>query len=99
MPLLDHFHPPLAPVRHWESFHALWAGSIGERLNLHLLPKGYFAETQVHIGNRIEVGVASFESAEVPHQESQSGNGGVAVATWAPPAAALTMPAIFPDEV
>jgi len=24
MPLLDHFHPPLAPRRHWESFHVDW---------------------------------------------------------------------------
>jgi hypothetical protein len=99
MPLLDHFHPPLAPERSWESFHANWASTIGERLNLHLLPKGYFAETQVHIGNRIEVDVASFESAETPQQEAHQGNGGVTVATWAPPAAALSMPAVFPDEV
>ena len=27
MPLLDHFHAPLAPHRHWESFHANWAGA------------------------------------------------------------------------
>jgi hypothetical protein len=26
MPLLDHFHPPLAPRRHWESFHVNWVG-------------------------------------------------------------------------
>ncbi len=28
MPLLDHFHPPLLGTRHWESFHALWAGVL-----------------------------------------------------------------------
>jgi hypothetical protein len=26
MPLLDHFRPPLSGSRHWESFHAAWAG-------------------------------------------------------------------------
>src|SRR4051794_39524786 len=61
MPLLDHFHPPLTPARNWESFHALWAAALVERLNRVLLPPGYFAETQVHVGNRIEVDVASLE--------------------------------------
>ena len=28
MPLLDHFHAPLSPQRHWESFHVNWAGAI-----------------------------------------------------------------------
>jgi len=44
MPLLDHFHPPLAPRRHWESFHVNWAGAIADALNESLLPEGYFAE-------------------------------------------------------
>ena len=30
MPLLDHFHPPLSPRRHRESFHVNWAGAIAE---------------------------------------------------------------------
>jgi hypothetical protein len=97
MPLLDHFHPPLAPSRNWASFHALWAGAIVERLNRVILPDGYFAETQVHVGGRVEVDVASFrfptnERASEPEQ------GGVAVATWAPPTSTLSMPAVFPDE-
>jgi hypothetical protein len=71
---------------------------MAERLNLHLLPAGYFAETQVHVGDRIEVDVASFELAESAQEAAQQ-NGGVAVATWAPPVAALAMPAIFPDDI
>jgi hypothetical protein len=30
MPLLDHFHPPVAPRRHWESFYVDWAGAIAD---------------------------------------------------------------------
>jgi Protein of unknown function (DUF4058) len=99
MPLLDHFHPPLSPARKWESFHALWAAAIVERLNRFLLPPGYFAETQVHVGSRVEVDVASFESQGRDQQGGPPDEGGVAVETWAPPAAALAMPAFFPDEV
>jgi len=44
MPLLDHFHPPLSEVRHWEGFHARWASALVDELNLTLLPPGYFAE-------------------------------------------------------
>jgi len=33
MQLLDHFHPPLSMVRHWESFHARWAAAIADVLN------------------------------------------------------------------
>ena len=43
VPLMDHFHPPLHPRRHWESFHVTWAGAIADALNETLLPDGYFA--------------------------------------------------------
>jgi hypothetical protein len=98
MPLLDHFRPPLAPTRNWESFHALWAGAIVQRLNRVTLPEGYFAETQVHVGGRIDVDVASYHLAG-SERASESEEGGVAVATWAPPTTTLSMPAVFPDEI
>src|SRR6476646_10538691 len=98
MPLLDHFHPPLSAIRHWESFHASWATAIMATLNRGVLPPGYFAETQVHIGSRVEVDVASFEDGPSASQPEETG-GGVAVARWAPPRATLIIPAIFPDEI
>jgi hypothetical protein len=73
MPLLDHFHPPPSLERHWESFHAAWAGSLADALNPRL-PEGYFAEEQTHA---IDV---------LPPQ------------LWAPPAPALTLPAVFADD-
>ena len=54
MPLLDHFHAPLAPRRHWESFHVNWAGAIADALNERLLPEGYFAEEHAHLGARVQ---------------------------------------------
>ena len=98
MPLLDHFRPPLHPMRHWESFHAQWAGAIADALNTTLLPQDYFAEIQVHIGSRIEVDVATLHGGGTVEA---SGNGGVAIAParpWAPPAAAMSIPAVFPDS-
>jgi hypothetical protein len=101
VPLLDHFHPPLSTGRHWEGFHARWASSIADALNLDLLPAGYFAEAQVHVGSRVEIDVATFER-DVP---AVPGNGGVATATvatkrtWSPPVPAMIIPAIFPDSI
>ncbi len=99
MPLLDHFHAPLHPTRPWESFHAFWAAAIGERLN-RLLPPRYFAAIQTHLGSRVEADVAEFEAESVGVAESANGpGGGTALQTWAPPAAVLTMPAVFPDDI
>lgn len=112
MELLDHFHPPLKGRRHWESFHARWATSLADSLNV-LLPKGYFAEVQVHTGGgRMEVEVATYEgegsgvlSAGVEEVGEALGSGGTATATavavepWAPPLPLLTAPAFFPDEI
>jgi len=94
---MDHFHPPLYGVRHWESFHALWAAGLVAGLNRGVLPEGYFAEAQVHIGGRMEVDVASFErDSFTPASER---NGGVAVETVTAPVATATLPMIFPDDI
>jgi hypothetical protein len=49
MPLHDHFHAPLHPRRHWESFLVTWAGSLADVLNGGLLPEDYFAEESRHL--------------------------------------------------
>lgn len=102
MQLLDHFHPPLSLVRHWESFHARWAAAIADVLNDELLPTEYFAEVQVHVGSRVEVDVGTF--GEVPAGVAEAPRSGTATATlvarpWAPPAPAMTMPGAFPDSL
>lgn len=99
MPLLDHFQPPLFPMRRWQSFHGYWAAAIGEALN-NLLPGRYYAEIQTHLGTDIEADVAEFEqTAPVTTQEANGTSGGVALQTYAPPVAVLTMPAVFPDDL
>lgn len=97
MPLLDHFHAPLAPRRHWESFHVNWAGAIADLLNESLLPEGYFAEEHAHMGPRVEIDMAAFADAP-PDPICEASTATLAVRTWAPPVAALTAPASFPDR-
>lgn len=103
MPLLDHFHPPLSGVRHWESFHAAWAGSIADALNRDLLPPGYFAEEHVHVGSRVEIDVATFDGREDTANDADPSVGGGALTLterpWAPPAPTEQWPALFPDSI
>lgn len=96
MPLLDHFHPPLSDRRHWESFHASWANEIMAALNEGGLPPGYFAETQVHFGSRVEVDVATLHEQQAAPTSAR--NGGVAVEAFTT-TQVLFMPAVFPDEI
>src|SRR5205085_2759905 len=98
MPLLDHFHPPLHPTHHWESFHSNWATRLADLLNDRLPPE-FIAEEYTHGGARLEIDVATFEG--VPNHATSLPNGASSVATaplvWAPPAPARTMPGLFPD--
>lgn len=114
MPLLDHFHPPLHPLRAWQSFHATWSVSIADAFN-RALPPGYFAavQTQIGGGSRFEADVAT--SALLAHARTpddanggpEAGpSGGAAVATlaapanaYAPPVPAMVMPTVFPDDI
>jgi hypothetical protein len=98
MPLLDHFHPPLAGRRHWEGFHGWWAAAMSDSLN-ERLPSEYFAEFQVTVGTRIAVDVATVTDNGVP-EEPPSGSVATAVQTrvWTPPAPVALVPALFPDD-
>ena len=99
MPLRDHFHPPLANVRPWDSVHGGWPMVIVQQLKK-LLPPPYYALPSVHLGSPVEIDVGSFEG------EFFDGGGGVAVgqetttAVWAPaqPTLALETEALDVDE-
>jgi hypothetical protein len=96
MPLMDHFHPPLAPRRHWESFHVNWAGAIADVLNEQLLPEGFFAEEHAHWGARVEIDVATF--ADEPGGAAKDGSTAtLPPRVWAPSAPALVLSGAFPD--
>jgi hypothetical protein len=97
MPLLDHFHAPLAPRRRWESFHVNWAGAMADLLNERLLPPGYFAEEHAHLGPRVEIDLATFaEPASAAPAETATAT--LPTRVWAPPAPAFALPAAFPDR-
>jgi hypothetical protein len=99
MPLLDHFHPPLFPRRHWESFHSRWASALADLLNEDLLPKEFFAEPQGHGGTRVELDVGTFEdsSAAAAPRPDDTGTATLTAPVWTPPAPPLTLPAVFPE--
>jgi hypothetical protein len=68
-------------------------------LNERLLPSDYFAESQTHVGSRVEIDVATFDQEWAGREP----RGGLAVAAerqldLAPPATA-TLPAVYPDSV
>src|SRR5262245_12197514 len=87
MPLLDHFHAPLHPRRHWESFHSAWATTIVNDLMERLLPPGYFAEELIHQGPRVEIDVATF--GEGNGNGEPSGADSTPASPWTPPAPLL----------
>jgi hypothetical protein len=98
MPLLDHFHPPLFPHRHWESFYTTWAGTLADVLNETLLPEGYFAEETTHLGPRVEIDVATFGEGAGDTAATGGRTITAPARVWTPPAPVVTLPAAFPDS-
>lgn len=96
MPLLDHFHPPLAPRRHWESLDVNWAGAIADVLNETMLPEVYFAEEHAQLGPSIEINVATFADSP-PGPGRSAGTSTIEAPAWAPPAPTRVIPSAFPD--
>jgi len=100
MPLLDHFQPPVYPNHRWESFHSNWATRLADALNDRWLPAEFLAEEYTHGNTRLEIDVATWMQDPAPAGTPLNG---IATATltpqvWTPPAAPLTMPALFPDS-
>jgi hypothetical protein len=92
MPLLDHFHPPLFPVRRWEGFHSAWANAIVQQLSP-LLPPEYFAEPLTAAGGSVEIDVATFQ-----HGDGPAPGGQPAAGAWAPPRPVQTLAVTFPKH-
>ena len=97
MPLRDHFRPPLDDRHSWEGFHGGWPMVIVQHLRKQL-PAGYIAEPHVHLGSRVEIDIAAFhEDESPPYSASGEGDGGVAVAVWAPPRPTVAVETTLPD--
>ncbi|MBP3957237.1 DUF4058 family protein [Gemmata sp. G18] len=104
MPLLDHFHGPIAKAHEWETFHTRWGVALADDLNRRL-PRRFLASAPMRLGPSVAADVAEREWLSESHEthggESATGNG-VALVTevevYAPPAPELVMPTTFPDE-
>ena len=95
MPLFDHFHPPLYPHHHWESFHSNWATRIADGIAA-VLPPEFQVEEHTHAGPGFEIDVATYEEEMSPKDSTSAGP---ALATraappYAPPVPDGSMPAI-----
>lgn len=97
MPLRDHFRSPLDDVRPWSGLHALWTAVIVQHL-MKILPEPYFAEPGVHLRTTYEIDVGTFQEDGPESVKPPSGNGGIAVATYAPPRMTLTLQPQFPSH-
>jgi hypothetical protein len=97
MPLRDHFRPPLDAKRSWDELHGMWPAVIVQYLFARL-PSGYVAAPGVHLSTAFEIDIATFETDDSPPFSHANGEGGVATATWAPPAPTLTLEADLPDQ-
>jgi hypothetical protein len=70
-----------------------------DRLNASVLPEGYLAQAQAHVGGRVEVDVASLEEPGAGASTNGGGTATLAAPAWAPPATDLALPLVFPDEI
>src|SRR3954451_21844053 len=98
MPLFDHFHPPLSPHHHWESFHSNWATRIADGIAA-LLPPEFQVEEHTHAGPGFEIDVATLEHDGSVSQRPVAVPALATCATpvYAPPAPDGSLPAAFPD--
>ena len=96
MPLLDHFHAPLDERYPWESFHSGWATRIADQLS-ERVPEEFVVAEHTHAGNHLEIDIATFQDSGSPPQSERAGAALALAPTWAPPASAQVVPALFPD--
>lgn len=98
MPLLDHFHQPLADDTPWSAFHQNWSTKMVDQLNGHRLTDKYKAQSGRHFGAQLEADVATLERGRTLFDD-EPGEGGVATAraVYAPPAPALSTTVDFDD--
>ncbi|HET6572942.1 MAG TPA: DUF4058 family protein [Fimbriiglobus sp.] len=96
MPLLDHFRPPVKYRLPWESLHSNWATRIADRLN-EILPARYQILENIRLGGGVEIDVAAAEEEQLAVGRTNGPTTAVLPSTWAPPAPARTIDAVFPD--
>ncbi len=81
MPFRDHFHSPVQDYVSWEEVHGAWPTSLAYRLNA-ILPPQYRSGVHIHLGNLVEVDIATFEYDEAVVPQSFGSADGTAP-SWA----------------
>jgi len=97
MPLRDHFRSPLDDVHSWDGLHAMWPAMIVREL-VKILPEAYFAEPGVHLGTLYEVDIGTYRESTSSASDVDSGEGGLAVASYAPPKPTLIVEPRLPHQ-
>lgn len=76
----------------------MWPAVIVQQ-HFPILPEGYVAAPRVHLGTAFEIDVSTYQRDEPATRETpRDGNGGVAIAAWAPPEPTLTLETELPDQ-
>lgn len=97
MPLRDHFRPPLDDVHSWDELHGGWPMTIVQQL-VEILPEPYFAAPGVHLGTLYEVDIGTYRRPLAAADDLHFANGGIAMATYAPPKPTLTLEPQLPNQ-
>jgi len=97
MPLRDHFRSPLDDVHSWDELHGGWPMMIVREL-IKILPEPYFAAPGVHLGTLYEVDVGTYREPTPNSTDKGAGDGGLTVATYAPPKPTLTLEPRLPNQ-
>ena len=96
MPLRDHFRSPLDDVHSWDELHGGWPAVIVQTV-IKTLPEPYFAAPGVYLGSIFENNINAYRSAS-NSDELAANEGGVALATYAPPKPTLTFESRLPNQ-
>src|SRR5262245_31436654 len=72
MPLRDLFRPPVTNTHAWDEVHGGWPMEIVRDLR-NVLPPGFRAAPNVHLGSAFEVDVVTHESATAPEPDGDEG--------------------------
>src|SRR5262245_50890061 len=97
MPLRDHFRSPLDDVHSWDELHGMWPAMIVRQL-LDVLPEPYFAAPGVHLGTLYEIDIGTYRESTANANGGDLADGGLAVATYAPPKPTLTLEPRLPHQ-
>src|ERR1700694_1035583 len=97
MPLRDHFRSPLDDVHSWDELHGMWPAMIVRKL-IEILPEPYFAAPGVPLGTLYDVDIGTARRPAAEENSCGVVEGGVAVATYAPPKPTLTLEPRLPNQ-